>query len=77
MKFAHRSRLLGFMKDLDRINLAAWSLDYNSLRSFMHGVGATAFVEPILHDLRNEGLVTFDIPLKRGAQIYFTPKWRA
>ncbi len=76
MKVAHRERLIAYMRDLDRMNPTAWSVDFSVLRRFMHVIGAEAFLEPILFDLQEESFVTYDKPLRRGVQIYLQPKWR-
>ena len=75
MKLAHRERLVAYMKDLDRIDPSAWSFNYPVLRRFMHGLGAEAFLDPILYDLKEEGLLTYTPPLIWGSQVYLTPKW--
>ena len=76
MKAAHRDRLVAYMQNLDRMHPEAWSIDFASLRKFVHAVGADAFLEPILFDLKCEDLITYEFPLARGAQIYLRPTWR-
>jgi len=76
MKHAHRERLVGYMRDLDRVEPEAWSVSFSAVRRFMHSIGAESFIIPILFDLKEEGFLRYTSPLVKGVQVYFTPRWR-